>query len=189
MESDDDATFAGNEFNDIGIYMTTYASQWFGFQTSGLVDINASDLAIYMDWPGFITGTTNIPATVTSTVPQTGGGTDSFGNSIEAYKFLTAEISGGSTTGNIWYSVFVPPTATNNQIYQTIGINYANAPLALVNTNTEPTVYVINVTYTGSNWTNGTYKVYTASAGNGSNVGASGVVDLTNNYFRGGTLS
>jgi hypothetical protein len=189
MESADDATFAGNEFNDIGIYMTTYASLWFGFQTSGLVDINAADLAIYMDWPGFITGTTNVPSTISQIVPQTGGGTDSFGNTIEAFKFETTEIPGGTTTGNVWYSVFVPPTITNNQIYTSIGINYANSPGSLVNTSTEPTVYVINVNYTGSNWSNGVYKVYTASQGNGFNVGAPGIVDLTNNYFKGGNLT
>jgi hypothetical protein len=89
----------------------------------------------------------------------------------------------------VWYSVFVPPSLTNSQVYQTIGINANNQPTSLTNTSTESTIYVINVSYTGSNWPQGTYKVYTQSAqGNGFDIGAQGVTDSTNNYFRGGTL-
>jgi len=189
MESTDDATFSGPDNTDIGNYMVNNATSWYGFQTSGVVDINAGDLAIYMDWPGFITGTTNVPAVIVSEVPQSGGGTDDFGNAIEAYKFKTVEVAGNSTTGNVWYAVFVPPSLTSTQVYQTIGINANNQPTSLTNTSTESTIYVINVNYTGSNWPQGIYKVYTQSAqGNGFDIGTQGVTDSTNNYFRGGTL-
>jgi hypothetical protein len=189
MESTDDVQFAGNPNTDLGDYMVTNATSWYGFWTSGVAGINAADLEIYMDWPGFKNGTTNVPAVIEIEIPQTSGGFDSYGNSIEAYKFFTTEVTANTTTGNVWYSIFAPPIKTNNKVYSSLGINYANAPTTLVNTSTEPTVYVYNIGYSGSNWINGTYKVYTQSAvGNGFNTGSVGVTDATNNYFRGGTL-
>jgi hypothetical protein len=189
MESTDDVLFAGNPNTDLGSYMIANATSWYGFWTSGVAGINATDLLIYMDWPGFKNGTTNVPAVIEIEIPQTSGGFDSYGNSIEAYKFFTTEVTANTTTGNVWYSIFAPPIKTNNKVYSSIGINYANAPTTLVNTSTEPTVYVYNIGYSGSNWINGTYKVYTQSAvGNGFNTGSAGVIDSTNNYFRGGTL-
>jgi hypothetical protein len=189
MESTDDVQFAGNPNTDLGDYMVANATSWYGFWTSGVAGINAADLEIYMDWPGFKNGTTNVPAVIEIEIPQTSGGFDSYGNSIEAYKFFTTEVTANTTTGNVWYSIFAPPIKTNNKVYSSLGINYANAPTTLVNTSTEPTVYVYNIGYSGSNWINGTYKVYTQSAvGNGFNTGSVGVTDATNNYFRGGTL-
>jgi hypothetical protein len=189
MESTDDVLFAGNPNTDLGSYMIANATSWYGFWTSGIAGINATDLLIYMDWPGFKNGTTNVPAVIEIEIPQTSGGFDSYGNSIEAYKFFTTEVTANTTTGNVWYSIFAPPIKTNNKVYSSIGINYANAPTTLVNTSTEPTVYVYNIGYPGINWINGAYRVYTQSAvGNGFNTGSAGVIDSTNNYFRGGTL-
>jgi hypothetical protein len=189
MESTDDVLFAGNPNTDLGSYMIANATSWYGFWTSGVAGINATDLLIYMDWPGFKNGTTNVPAVIEIEIPQTTGGFDSYGNSIEAYKFFTTEVTANTTTGNVWYSIFAPPIKTNNKVYSSIGINYANAPTTLVNTSTEPTVYVYNIGYSGINWINGAYRVYTQSAvGNGFNTGSAGVIDSTNNYFRGGTL-
>jgi hypothetical protein len=189
MESTDDVLFAGNPNTDLGSYMIANATSWYGFWTSGIAGINATDLLIYMDWPGFKNGTTNVPAVIEIEIPQTSGGFDSYGNSIEAYKFFTTEVAANTTTGNVWYSIFAPPIKTNNKVYSSIGINYANAPTTLVNTSTEPTVYVYNIGYPGINWINGAYRVYTQSAvGNGFNTGSAGVIDSTNNYFRGGTL-
>jgi hypothetical protein len=190
MESQDDVQFGGNPNTDLGDYMVLNAvNNWFGFWTSGVVGINATDLAIYMDWPGFLTGTTNVPPAIEITIPQSSGGIDSYGNSIEAYKFLTTQVNANSTTGDVWYSVFAPPVKTNNQVYASVGVNYANAPQTLVNVSTEPTVYAYNVAYSNGNYPTASYKVYTQSAvNNGFNNGSNGVTDSTNNYFRGGTL-
>lgn len=191
MESGDDAVFGGDPNTDIADYMVANAvNGWYGFWTSGVVGINATDLGIYMDWPGFLTGTTNIPPAIEITVPQSSGGVDAYGNNIEAYKFLTTQVDANSTRGDVWYSVFVPPSKTNNKTYQSVGVNYANAPTTLTNVSTEPTVYVYNVAYSGGNYVTASYKVYTQSgANNGFNNGSAGVFDPTNNYFRGGTLN
>ena len=193
MESADDATFTGNIYNDIGTYMTSAgATTWFGFQSSGLPNwaspSDVSDFYLWLDWTGFVTGTTNVPPVIQQSVPQTSGGSDAYGNSIEAYKFLTTQIPAGSTTGNIYYVVLVPPVMTNNQLYSNIGINYNNAPASLVTTTTDSGLRSQNIVYTGTNWANATYRVYSQSQNNGFNVGAPGVTDTTNNYFRGGTL-
>jgi hypothetical protein len=191
MESGDDATGAGPANTDILTYMLAGATNfWYGFQSSGLPTFPAqlSDFLYWMNWPGFYTGTTNVPAVIKQTIPQSGGGTDSYGNTIEAYKFYTTQIPANSTTGNIYYVVLAPKSMTNNQIYDNIGINYNNAPNSLVTTTTDSGVRAQDINYSGSNWVNSTYRVYTQSPSNGFNIGVAGVTDATNNYFRGGTL-
>jgi hypothetical protein len=188
MESGDDAQFSGPDDTDIGSYMLTNASAWYGF-TPGTFGINAADLAVYMDWPGFVTGTTSQPGVIQIDVPQTSGGNDDFGNPIEQYKFETTEVTGGTISGSIVYSVWVPSSLINSQVYSTVGINYNNAPNSLVNTSTDGSIYVYDVIYTGPNWFNTTYKVFTnAAPGGGWINGSAFTVDNTNNYFRGGTL-
>jgi hypothetical protein len=190
MESGDDAQFSGNIYTDVASYMQNGGYTWFGFQVSSLpvfpADLNA--FLYYMDWPGFYTGTTNVPAVIQQSIPQSGGGTDSYGNSIEAYKFYTTQIPANSTTGNIYYVVLAPLSMTNNQVYSNIGINYNNAPNSLITTTTDSGLRAQNISYSGSNWVNTTYRVYSQSENNGFNTGVAGVTDTTNNYFRGGTL-
>lgn len=197
MESSDDVLFTGPDNTDLGSYMVNNgAINWFGYQMSGIPSFvnpatsaqTMSDYLLWMDWPGFVYGTPNVPPVITQMVPQTGGGTDSFGNSIEAYKFITTEISGNTTTGNVYYIVMGPLSKTNNQLYQTIGINYNDSPNALLNTYTENIIRNTNIIYSGINWGNTTYRIYTQSAGNGFNIGISGVDDNSNNFFRGGLL-
>jgi hypothetical protein len=191
MESADDATFGGTPSTDILNYMVAQgAVNWFGFQSSGLPSFPAdiSDFLIWMDWPGFVNGTSNVPQVIQQSIPQTTGGVDSFGNPIDAYTFTTTEIPGGTTTGNVYYVVLAPPSITNNQVYSTIGISYTNSPLVLIQTTTDSGLRGTNITYSGVNWPNTTYRVYSQSPSNGFNSGAPGVTDLTNNYFRGGVL-
>lgn len=190
MESTDDAICSGNQNTDICTYMLTHAKSWYGFWTSGVAGINADDLAIYMDWPGFVNGTSNVPKAIKITIPQTSGGLDSYGNPIEAYKFLTTRIQSNTSKGNIWYSVIVPPALTNNQFYSSIGFNYSDGPNSLTYASTEPLVYAQNISYIGSNWEKSSYKIYTQSgAYNGFNVGSQGVLNTFNHYFRGGPLT
>lgn len=190
MESGDDALGTGPTSTDILSYMLAGASNWYGFQTSGppTFPTDVNDFLYYMDWPGFYSGTTNVPAVIQQSIPQSGGGTDSYGNTIEAYKFYTTQIPANSTTGNIYYVVLAPLSMTNNQVYSNIGINYSNAPNSLVVTTTDSGLRAQNINYSGSNWVNSTYRVYSQSQNNGFNTGVAGLTDTTNNYFRGGTL-
>jgi hypothetical protein len=190
MESSDDATASGNVNNDILLYMLANAkNNWYGFWTSGIVDINATDLAIYMDWPGFKNGTANVPTPIKITIPQTTGGIDQYGNPIVAFTFLTTKVIANSTRGNIWYSVFVPSAKTNNKMYSTIGFNY-NSSNNLTYASTEPNLYLLNINYTGGNYGNSIYKVYSGSVqGSGFNSGYQGVINSEDHYFRGGSFT
>ena len=195
MESSDDADNpAGSPSTDILAYMiATGATQWFGFQNSGLpnfaIPAQVADFLLWMDWPGFVNGTSNnTNGTITAGIPQSSGGVDTYGNVIDAYTFYTTEIPAGTVTGNIYYVILAPTSMTNGQVYSQIGIDYFNSPQNLQSVFTEPSVRGTNISYTGSNWYNTTYRVYTQSPNNGFNFGVAGVTDSTNNYFRGSTL-
>ena len=75
---------------------------------------------------------------------------------------------------------------TNNQTYDKVGISYVGNTAAVPLTNTDLDTRAQNIVYSGSNFVNTTYRIYTNSSN--WNVGAPGVFDTTNNYFRGGTL-
>jgi len=194
IESSDDAVNpTGNINTDILAYMiSTGATNWFGFQTSGIPNFpsDVSDFLKWMDFPGFVNGTpNNTNGVLQSVVPQTSGGLDSFGNVIDAYNFVTTQIPSNTVTGQGWYVVLVPQSLTNNLVYTTIAINYNDAPQSLLNFNTESSIRTTNIVYTGSNWFNETYRVYTSSQNNGFTNGNQSEIDSNNNYFKGGTLN
>lgn len=194
MESSDDVLGVGPANTDLATYMSLQGSgAWNFFHASGPPNLSnpneLSDFLIYLDWPGFYTGTTNVPPVIKAVVPQTSGGIDSYGNSIEAYRFITAQVTGGTTTGNIQYVVLVPLSLTNNQIYSSIGINFNNSPTSLIYTLTDYDLNSVNVTYTGSKWGNSVYRVYSQSPSNGFDFGTENVTDTINNFFRGGNLT
>lgn len=184
MESDDDVV-------PLAEYMV--GKTWQGFWAGGNPILTnptiLADFLFYLDWPGFVTGTTNVPPVIKATIPQTSGGNDAYGNAIEAYKFLTTEITGGTTTGNVQYVILAPLSLTNNKIYSSVGISFTNSPLVLTDTLTDTNLNATNIIYTGSNWANATYRIYSQSTNSGFSNGSSGITDPTNNYFRGGTLT
>jgi hypothetical protein len=194
IESSEDALNpAGNPNTDLLAYMLTNgATNWFGFQTSGVPNLpsDLSDVLLWMDWPGFVNGTpNNTNGTIQAVIPQTSGGLDSFGNVIDAYNFVTTEIPANSVVGQAWYVVMAPPSLTNNKVYSSISISYNDLPQALINYNTESTIRTTNINYTGSNWFNTIYRLYSSSQNNGFTNGGQGVLDTTNNFFKGGTLT
>jgi hypothetical protein len=194
IESSQDALDPfGDPNTDLLAYMLSNgATNWFGFQTSGIPNLTTdlSDLLLWMDWPGFVNGTVNnTNGTLEAIIPQTSGGLDSFGNVIDAYNFVTTEIPANTVTGQAWYVVLAPLSQTNNQVYNTIAISYNDAPQSLITYNTESSIRTVNVNYTGTNWFNTVYRLYTSSQNNGFTDGQQGVLDTTNNFFKGGTLT
>jgi hypothetical protein len=125
------------------------------------------------------------PAIVSAPISTSTGGTDAWGNPIEAYKFQTVQVP--STTvpsGEIaWYTWFVATGSTNGQTYTQIKIGTGNPPATNITPNTVYSVLTVN--YTGStNIPAGVYRVYTTKPGAGLNINNSG----NNYYFQGGTL-
>ena len=192
MESSDDVLGIGPESTDLATYMLANATGWFGFQLTGLpTSSDVADVLIWMDWPGFKYGTTNVPPVITAPVPQTTTGTnDAYGNPIQAYKFTTMQVPAGSTTGNIYYVILTPRELVNGgtQRYSQIGINYNGTATSLVSTNTDSGTRNLNLVYGGLNWSNTTYFISSNASGNGFNSGIPGAIDSTDNYFRAQSL-
>jgi len=144
-----------------------------------------------MDWPGFVNGTIHAPAVTTSDIPQIAGGTDAYGNTIAQYQFETIQIPSGTFTPNdiIQFVFIAPHRLLNNstQIYGDIGwSDDGSAATAVSQVATTNGYRSVNVNYTGSNWANETYRVF-------SNIGPflktiPGGGQITNYYFRGGGL-
>jgi hypothetical protein len=196
MEASGDALFTGPAETDIATYMGSAPfGEWFGWTFGGEPNLSNSnqlaDFLYWMDWPGFINGTVNSPAVIEVDIPQSAGGTDIYGNTIEQFKFLTAQVPSGSFTvgDNVQFVFIAPHTLLNNssKVYSTIGYNYNSIPADSVSDTTGTSSYrSININYTGSNWANTTYRVCTNAGTLNRNIS---VGDNNNDfYFRGGDL-
>ena len=185
MESGDDSKFMNTAATDIGTYMNTNGSgAWYGFAASGLAGINANDILTWMDWPGFVNGTTNVTPVIQQIVPQADGGNDAHGNPITSYLIETTEVPQNTVKGYVYFSFLVPISLTNNNTYKSFGINFNDAANALETTSVDSGVSSIDIYYTGSNWPNGHYRMYTESYGNGWSGGVSGTGNPFNYFFR-----
>jgi hypothetical protein len=170
---------------NLSSWMTSQGSTWRGFNTvptapSTTQSTFNSQMNAYMSYSGW--GTFN-PAIITANVPQTSGGNDSFGQPIEAYKFVTTEIPVGTFSATSWVTIFVPTGATNGQQYSTISQGSGAGSMSTV---TLPGTYnglIIN--FSGSSQIPaGIYKMYSSFVGTNFNLGT---VNLPQ-YFKGGTL-
>lgn len=186
-ESADDSQFGQDSATDLLQYLFQELggeSGWYGFQAgSGVNGANADGLAAYMDWPGWQSGTeNNLLGALTSPVPTTDGGFDALGLPLNAGSFETVEFPANTLRGNVWYSFWVPlvllEALPTNVLVSFDGENCLNS------LTTESSLRQIDVIYTGPNWPNTTYRVF--SGNGGFNQGASGVWDTTTNYFKGG---
>ena len=131
----------------------------------------------YSGWGG------NAPAIITGIISPTSGGSDEFGNPIQAYLFQTTQVDAG-TVGNAWFTWYVSTGATNGQIMTQIATNTSGSPGALIARNLNSTIATIPVGYTGSTIPPGTYRVYTTFSNTEFKINNS----LNNLYFRGTTL-
>ena len=172
---------------NIGNYMFNNSSpQFYGFTNSTQPSANAIDfdteMNLYLDYSGWTSG--ELPTILTSPVPQSTGGFDSFGNSIVAYNFETIQVSAGTINSNAWYTWLIPIGLTNFQYQSQIDLSTSN-PNIFTGVITEPTISVNTFTYAGSTIPPVTYRVYTTYP--------SGDFYLDNTsidiYFKGGIVS
>jgi hypothetical protein len=126
----------------------------------------------------------NSPAIGTGQTSSISGGTDTYGNPIDAYLFQTYRVPAGTVSGDAWYTWIVPTASTNNQIISQIGYNNAGNPNALTAVNTQPSIYNLSVTNTGSTIPIGVYKVYSTYTSPTFRINGT-VNDI---YFKGNTL-
>ena len=197
FESSGDALFTGPAATDVATYMGGSPNGvWFGFTFGGQPNLSDSatlaDFKYWMDWPGHQTGTVNAPAAILVDIPQISGGVDSFGNAIDQFIFETTEVPSGSFTvnNNVQIAPIVPHSLLDNSgmIYSTIGFDYNSVPSNTVsNTTSTGSNRADDIVYTGSVWTNTTYRLTTNGGPLNRNIS---IGDNNNNfYFRGGNVT
>jgi hypothetical protein len=125
----------------------------------GITSSNKNDILNYMDLKYFYNG--QLPAIVTSDIPQTTGGTDSFGQPIKAYNFKTIRITKSQINDNAWVTVFIPVGAMNNDVVKQTKILSYGTGLATRTINTNSTIYGHTLDYNGNKLPKGRYRVYT----------------------------
>ena len=103
----------------------------------------------------------SFPSIQTAYSQPTGGGTDDYGNVINAYLFKTIQVSAATVPGNAWYTFIIPTGSTNGQRISQIGFNNASDPNTLTTANMTAAIYNLTVTNTGSTIPVGVYRVYT----------------------------
>lgn len=194
IESSADAQLIGSAEEDLLTYMFEGApfQEWWGWSASGPPDLSDSnvvaDFLYWMNWPGFIQGTSNAPPAQLVPIPQEGStGSDSFGNDIEEFKFLTSEFEILSSAGsNLQFVALTPRVMNNGSLlrYSSIGYDWTGAPSgSSYQTTSTSGASMIDLIYSGDYWPNSTYRVHTNSGTLNHNVGGeSGPC-----YFRGGT--
>jgi hypothetical protein len=170
----------------IGNYMFgNGAPQFFGFSNTSQPSSSATtfntEMNLYVNYSGWTNG--ELPTIITSNVPQTTGGVDSFGNTKIAYNFETTEILQNTILDQAWYTWIIPIVLTNNQSQLDIDLSLGN-PNVFSNVLTESTIRTNTFTYTGSTIPSVTYRVYTTyPAGDF-------LIDnqTTDIYFKGGSV-
>ena len=166
----------------IGEWMTSEGVYFYGFsngsQPSAAPAYFDADMNAYVNFSGWTSGT--FPEVLSSDVPQTTGGVDSFGNAIVAYNFKTIEVPiSASTASQAWHTWIIPTSLTNDQTQLTIGYS-TSAPSPLTIVSMEPTIYTNTFTYTGNVIPQTEYKVYTTYPGTNFRLTNTGVI-----YFKG----
>lgn len=148
----------------IGQYMYNEGSNFFGFTNGTLPTLNQNqfniDMNAYVDYSGW---TGSLPTIITSIVPQTTGGVDSFGQLKEQYNFQTVEIATNTVQSQSWYTWIIPTGATGGEYQTEIDYNSTGNINLLTSVSTNPTLYQYTFTYTGSTIPQDTYRLYTTA--------------------------
>ena len=159
---------------------SSFRGFWINSPTTANPTTFNNQMNAYLSYSGW-NGTA--PQIITGTISPINGGTDSFGNPIEAYKFQTTEVPLG-TTSNSWFTWFISTGNTNGQKLSQIATNTSGNPTALSPKTMNSALYNLTVNYSGSSIPSDVYRVYsTAGAGFDFRINPS-----ANIYFRGNTL-
>lgn len=169
---------------------TTLNTPFYGFFTgSPIKTTNYTDLLNYVDMPYWYNGT--LPSVIQSEIPQTSGGTDSYGNLKTAYNFLTIKINKGTLNEYGWVTVLIPTSGMSNDSKKQVKIAYCskngnvitssgNNTQTIFSTNSTLYSYVLN--YTGTRIPKGQYRVYSTYGGTEMRVNFNSTNDF---YMRG----
>ena len=167
--------------------MFNAGAAFYGF-TNGSGPTRSSDVTFYMDYFNQNSGEGDVPAIYTSNVPQSTGGSDSFGNPIVQYKFETLEIPTGTVFGTAWYTFMIADQSiggqgtSNRQTEIEVSFGAGSSNLSPKVTTTAYFNYVVT-NPTGYN--PGTYRMYTTFTDQSFRLDNT----TTTIYFKGGLVS
>ena len=171
---------------EIGQYMFDQGSTFFGFVNMSAPDtLNPTQFNIDMnEYVSFTGWSTTFPSVQSQVVPQTSGGVDSFGNTINAYNFTTHQVPLNTVAGDAWYTWIISTGATNNGIQQKINYSVNGNPNAMTTLVMDSGFYSNTFNYTGTTIPTGVYRMYTTFAN------LSFYIDNSTNavYFKGDTV-
>ena len=175
---------SGNTLMGTWMYTVNGLNFW-GFSNSTQPTQNQPifnvELNNYVDFSGWTSG--QFPSVISQSVPQSGGGVDSYGNAIVAYNFKTTQVVAGTTIKG-WFTWMIPTSATNNLKQTKIDYNATSNPNLLTTVNTESTIYNYTFTYTGNTIPHATYRVYTTYPGTNFRLDNANTI-----YFKGNTVA
>jgi len=168
---------------DFATYMYNNGSTFYGFGLD-YAPTTDSDVTLFMDWPGWFDGTA--PTVIETEIPQITGGIDTYGNLKTEYNFITTQVPKGTAT-DAWYIWLIPQSmlggSDKRQTY--IGYNINNSPNSLISQPMTSSIYQYGGSYTGSNWINDTYRMYTTHPGLAFSISTN---DIRTIYFKGDTV-
>jgi len=132
------------------------ATSWAGFANGG-AGFNASDGAIWLDWPGWSAGTINGSTGLTTTVDQS------------TYLFNQVSLPSGTIAAatTMYPAVVIPTSSMDSGTYTLTDIGYdytTGGGSSFVNVTTDSVIRSVSVTYGGGAFIpSGTYIVYYAN--------------------------
>jgi hypothetical protein len=143
------------------------------------------NLPNYISMPHWIDG--RLPQIIQTDIPQTSGGTDTFGNPIRAFNFKTIKISKNTVNDQFsWVVVLIPINAMNNdtkrqrqiEVVEKLGSVTRSRKVFL----TENTISNLVINYNGNRIPSGQYRVYSTYPSTGMRL----ILNSTNDvYIRG----
>jgi hypothetical protein len=144
-----------------------------------------NNLPNYISMPHWIDG--RLPQIIQTDIPQSSGGTDTFGNPVQAFNFKTIKISKNTVNDQFsWVVVLIPINAMNNDIRRQRQIEVVEK---LGNTTrsrrvflTENVVSNVVINYTGNRIPAGQYRVYSTYPSTGMRLNLNSTNDV---YIRG----
>lgn len=164
----------------VGNYMYGQNATFFGFNNAIPPQSNLDIEKYFKMFEEY--GGDALPNVVTSDIPQTSGGTDTFGNQIKAYNFKTTRIQLNTIPEQAWYTWIIPKESINNLKQLKISYGFSANTLSIENMNS--VVYSFEFFYNGNIFKKGNYSMYTTFVSSNFELDNS----LNEIYFKGDTV-
>ena len=177
---------------EIGNYMfnTRGNFNFYGYSNASVIT-QTQDIIDYLSFYNLNAGVGNVPAIISSPIPQSSGGVDSFGNSIIRWNFETMEVSPGTAPGDGYYTLLIPDDSiggTSSGNRQTIvDFSFGQGPNTFSQEVMDPGLFALGpVVNPGGHFLPGSYRVYTTNV-----TGSGFFFDNSSEtiYFKGNTVA